>query len=94
MAIEMNISSWRPGYEERLKHGADGSISAEFYTDFGVVEFFTFPGADNHREFTSMKMFLHPRIFSVTLPRFYSSRWARRLSNNFAVRCFHLVYGE
>jgi hypothetical protein len=96
----MEIGSYKPrsGFKSFNRERVDGSGKAEIYTDFGVVNFFTFPGTNGppeHRAFTSLDMYLAGRVFYATIPgRFYSTRWWRRLANEFAFECYQSIEEE
>ena len=90
MSINFDIHSWRPRHEKKWDHNDDGSLSAEIYTDAGVVSVFTFPGDDRHREFTSLEVYYSGETHLATLPKHYHERWLRRLASEFAYRVMQL----
>ncbi len=86
--VKMDISYWRHRYKEAWRRNLEsGSITAQIYTEQGVVEVFTFPGDHQHEAFTRLKLWLHPHHFTCTLPRHYHERWLRRLAHWFAWDC-------
>lgn len=87
--MDMNVTSWKP--PEFPYHKKDvndcGTVDAEVYTHIGMVSVFSFPGDDECEEFTSIRMWLHPKLYHVNLPKYYKPRWIARLAREFAHQC-------
>lgn len=84
--MKMEVNSYVPSRETLWEvNRSDGSGKARIHSHFGVVAFFTFPGDDRHRAFTTLEMYYRGRVYHATLEeKFYSPRWWRRLAYGFA----------
>lgn len=70
----------------------DGSITAEIYTEYGIVSFFTCPGGYSgshyHSAFTKLEIYIHPHVYIRRIDRNCHPRWVTRVANQFAFDCY------
>lgn len=85
---EIRNDRYEPSHEKLWKHGDNGLFEAHIYTQFGLVELFTYPGDTKHDAFTSLTMYFPPHVYFRLIDRHYHPRWARRLAREFACDCY------
>jgi hypothetical protein len=91
----LRVDHWRPsGGNHYLESGyaGDGPWAKAFvYSPAGVVEVYSqggpFPA-------TSLRLYVHPRLYCGQVPRRYEPRSFPRLARRFAARCLELAAGR
>jgi hypothetical protein len=80
------INRYRPRQELKWEEN-DERIIAQIYTEYGIVEFFTYFGGEHGKPFTTLGMYIAPHRYHARLPRSYGRRWVRRVCGDFAWEC-------